>query len=69
MTSSRYAAAYPPQVIADELEDDAEQQFNDAATQRALDLYGRRRARRIRLLRTQVFVTHTICGLCSGGLR
>ncbi|OAV62116.1 hypothetical protein [Enteractinococcus helveticum] len=35
----RYAAAYPPQVIADELEDDAEQQFNDAATQRALEIF------------------------------
>lgn len=35
----RYAAAYPPQVIAEELEDDAEQQFNDAATERALEIF------------------------------
>lgn len=35
----RYAAAYPPQVIAEELEEDAEQQFNDAATERALEIF------------------------------
>ena len=35
----RYAAAYPPQVIAEDLEDDAAEQFNDAATERALEIF------------------------------
>ncbi len=35
----RYAAAYPPQVIVEDLDDDAAKAFNDAATERALDIF------------------------------
>lgn len=35
----RYAAAYPPQVIAEDLEDDAAETFNAAATERALAVF------------------------------
>lgn len=35
----RYAAAYPPQVIADQLEGDVAESFNTAATQRALAIF------------------------------
>lgn len=35
----RYAAAYPPQVIAEDLEDDAAETFNEAATERALAVF------------------------------
>lgn len=35
----RYAAAYPPQVAAEDLEDDAAEQFNEAATQRAVEIF------------------------------
>lgn|SRR5690625_1731977 len=35
----RYAAAYPPQVIAEDLEADAATEFNEAATERALEVF------------------------------
>lgn len=35
----RYAAAYPPQVIAEDLEDTAAEDFNTAATERALEIF------------------------------
>lgn len=35
----RYAAAYPPQVIVEDLEDDAAETFNDAATERAFEVF------------------------------
>lgn len=35
----RYAAAYPPQVIAEDLTDDAAETFNEAATERALEVF------------------------------
>ncbi|GAA4479905.1 hypothetical protein GCM10023190_23840 [Enteractinococcus fodinae] len=35
----RYAAAYPPQVIAEDLEDDAAETFNEAATERASEVF------------------------------
>ena len=35
----RYAAAYPPQVIVEDLDADAAEQFNDAATERALEIF------------------------------
>lgn len=35
----RYAAAYPPQVIAEDLDDEVAETFNEAATERALDVF------------------------------
>ena len=35
----RYAAAYPPQVIAEDLEEDAAETFNETATERALAVF------------------------------
>lgn len=35
----RYAAAYPPQVIAEELDESAAEEFNTAATERALAVF------------------------------
>ncbi|HEY4577740.1 MAG TPA: hypothetical protein VIG67_07800, partial [Yaniella sp.] len=35
----RYAAAYPPQVLVEELEDDVAEEFNAAATERALEVF------------------------------
>ena len=35
----RYAAAYPPQVLVEELEDDVAEEFNTAATERALEVF------------------------------
>ena len=35
----RYAAAYPPQVIVEDLEADAAEQFNDTATERAVEIF------------------------------
>jgi|GEM_PF-1846112 len=35
----RYAASYPPQVLIEDLEDDAAEQFNEAATERAMEIF------------------------------
>lgn len=35
----RYAASYPPQVLFEELDDDAAETFNEAATERAMEVF------------------------------